>query len=58
MGFWLGVFVGCFGAIFGNMLMSLQYKDEMCSGVPVIVEKSDSIRTFSCTVELKSKENK
>ena len=58
MDFWLGLFIGCFGAIFGNTLISIQYKDVMCSGVPVVVKTADTIRTFSCTVELKSKENK
>ena len=58
MGFWLGLFIGCFGAIFGNALFSINYKDKMCSGVPVVIETADTIRTFSCTVELKSKENK
>ena len=27
----------------------------MCSGVPVVVKTADTIRTFSCTVELKGK---
>lgn len=58
MDFWLGLFIGFFGIIFGNTLISMQYKDGMCSGVPVIEETADTIRTFSCTVELKSKENK
>ena len=56
MGYWAGVFLGCFGALIGSKLALESNRDEMCSGVPVVVEEVDTIRTFSCTVELKSKE--
>ena len=58
MGYWTGVFLGCFGAMIGAKLASESNRDEMCSGAPIVVEEADTIRTFSCTVELKSKENK
>ena len=58
MSFWTGVFLGCFGVIIGSKLVLVQNRNEMCSGSPIVVEEADTIRTFSCTVELKAKEKK
>ena len=58
MRYWLGVFLGCFGAMIGSKLALEVNRDEMCSGAPIVVEEADTIRTFSCTVELKTREKK
>ena len=55
MGFWTGIFIGCFGAMIGAKLALESNRDEMCSGAPIVVETADTIRTFSCIVELKEK---
>lgn len=58
MEFWTGIAFGVFAtfAIAGLALSSAD--DRMCSGKQVVMEKADTIRTFSCTVELKAKEKK
>ena len=58
MDYWLLVFyvmLGCItGVVVSAAVSSIEY-NEMCSGVPAIVKTADTIRTFSCTVELKGK---
>ena len=61
MDYWFIVFcvvLGCItGVVVSAAVTSIEY-NEMCSGVPVVVKTDDVVRTFSCTVELKAKENK
>ena len=50
--------VGCFVAlVFAGFSLS-KADNDMCAGNPVVVQKEDTVRTFSCTVELKAKEKK
>ena len=61
MDYWLLVFYVMLGCMTGAVISAAVGEVEdnvMCSGVPVVVKTADTIRTFSCTVELKSKENK
>ena len=61
MDYWLLVFYVMLGCMIGAVISAAVGEVEdnvMCSGVPVVVKTADTIRTFSCTVELKSKENK
>ena len=61
MDYWLLVFYVMLGCMTGAVISAAVVEVEdnvMCSGVPVVVKTADTIRTFSCTVELKSKENK
>ena len=61
MDYWLLVFCVAFGfgaGVLVSAAVSSTENNEMRSGVPVVVETADTIRKFSCTVELKSKENK
>ena len=61
MDYWLLVFYVVLGCMTGVVISAAVGEVEdnvMCSGVPVVVKTADTIRTFSCTVELKSKENK
>lgn len=61
MDYWLPVFYVVLGCMTGAVISAAVGEGEdnvMCSGVPVVVKTADTIRTFSCTVELKSKENK
>lgn len=49
------------GAFFATCLVGLawiQYDDKLCSGNPSVELTKDTIRTFSCVVELKTKEKK
>ena len=61
MNYSYGLIAAFLGIIWGILIseFSLSYQEDgMCSGVPVVVKTADTIRTFSCTVELKAKENK
>ena len=61
MDYWLLVIYVMLGCMTGAVISAAVGEVEdnvMCSGVPVVVKTADTIRTFSCTVELKSKENK
>lgn len=56
--FLIGGVVGVFVAfVFAGLGLS-KVDNKMCAGNPVVIEKEDTIRTFSCTVELKHKEKK
>lgn len=61
MDYWLLVFyvmLGCMTGVVISAAVGGVEDNEMCSGVPVVIKTADTIRTFSCTVGLKSKENK
>ena len=61
MDYWLLVFYVVLVCMTGAVISAAVGEVEdnvMCSGVPVVVKTADTIRTFSCTVELKAKENK
>lgn len=58
MDYWLlvlHVMLGCMVSVVVSAAVSSIKNNEMCSGVPIVVEEADTIRTFSCTVELKGK---
>ena len=58
MDYWLLVFYVVLGCMTGVVISAAVGEVEdnvMCSGVPVVVKTADTIRTFSCTVELKGK---
>jgi len=56
--FLIGGVVGCFVSFcFAGFGLS-KANNEMCAGNPVVVQKEDTVRTYSCTVELKPKEKK
>ena len=56
--FLAGLIAGAFFATCLVGLVWLQYDDRLCSGNPSVEMTKDTIRTFSCTVELKAKEKK
>ena len=61
MDYWLLVFyvmLGCMTGVVVSAAVGELEDNVMCSGVPAVVKTADTIRTFSCTVDLKSKENK
>lgn len=58
MEFWTGIAFGVFATFVIVGLALSNADDRMCSGKQVVVEKADTIRTFSCTVELKRKDEK
>ena len=56
--FLIGAAIGCsLALVFAGFSLS-RADNIMCAGNAVVVEKEDTIRTFSCTVELKAKEKK
>ena len=48
----------CIVSGFMSVYRAVTWEDHLCSGKPITVEKTDTIRTFSCTVELKRKDEK
>ena len=61
MDYWLKLFYVLFGCLTGVVVSAAvgELEDNvLCSGVPAVVKTADTIRTFSCTVELKQKESK
>lgn len=52
----LVMFALAIGALFGTGLtLGIQdsLQDKMCKGEPEVVQTADTVRTFTCTVELK-----
>ena len=58
---WLMLCYVLFGCITGVVVSAAVGKledDLLCSGIPAVVRTADTIRTFSCAVELKLNESK
>lgn len=58
MEFLFGVVSGAFMAFAVIGLAASNSDDKMCSGKVVVIERADTVRTFSCHVELKRKDEK